>query len=335
MISICILQTSVNRIAKVVGILFFMLCTTSYAYLLRLDEDLNNGWDDPDYVNLQKTTADGNILQVTKAYDEGVEQIYSFSDWDGDQAPWIENVIVRIYGKKSGNVSPLQIRVSLGGCWLSPTKTITMTDSYSLKSVSWSVGSGNPYWTVHQSNTLRVGITAPQIDLNAYFNFDYIYVNIGENEDEWYEGICKWETNYNILFDDADATFIGTSPNYDHSGHRICGVGDINLDTIDDFIIEQFDDGSQDFVNSIFLVFGSSSLSKNTSLSGYPSIVDVCEPICQAYDNAELSNTGDLDGDGNDDLLLGTPNLSPGYNFIFPGRSSGWTSIKQPSFCKS
>ncbi len=332
-----LLSTTV-QIAWLLSCSIFLWSSMSYALyysgyfdILPPDQNLSGdgGWNEPSNWERVKEPLlpDGNRITLTSA-DAGEEQIFRFSDPRGDQKPFVNKVRVSIYGIKVGSPSAFQVRICLAGCWLT-SQTISMTTAYTWNYTDFIVPSGAPEWTIHQVENLRCGFIAPQIDVNNYYVIDTIRAYAVGDQDENYDGNLRLDCDEDesISLDDSDASFVGTSTYYDHSGERISGVGDINLDGVDDFIIKNFCDGMPYMTNAIHLVFGSSTLSASTSLSGYPSITHWEYQMSQAYNVAELSNCGDITGDGEADLLIGTPNLYPGYSFLFPGRSSiDWSS---------
>jgi len=113
----------------------------------------------------------------------------------------------------------------------------------------------------------------------------------------------------------------------DNSGYSVSGVGDINGDGFDDFLI-----GAPNYKNGagkIYLFFGKSSGwdgDNNLSKADASFIGE------QSGDHAGLSVKGakDVNNDGYDDILIGTPynkdgGISSGKVYLILGKSSGWT----------
>jgi Ca2+-binding RTX toxin-like protein len=106
----------------------------------------------------------------------------------------------------------------------------------------------------------------------------------------------------------------------DSSGRSVSSAGDINGDGLDDLII-----GSN--IGRSYVVFGSSSefgaslnLSSLNGKNGFTIIQSDDEP------EKSVSGAGDINGDGLDDLIIGTPyaNRSTGRSYVVFGSSSGF-----------
>ncbi|MEH2369399.1 beta strand repeat-containing protein [Nostoc sp.] len=121
----------------------------------------------------------------------------------------------------------------------------------------------------------------------------------------------------------------------DLSGNSVSSAGDINGDGFDDLIIgtSGADPNGQDSAGSSYVVFGSSSgfgasfnLSSLNGSNGF---------VINGIDSGDLSgysvsNAGDINNDGFDDLIIGAPNASPngqsysGKSYVVFGSSSGF-----------
>ncbi|VEP17037.1 putative calcium-binding protein,FG-GAP repeat protein [Hyella patelloides LEGE 07179] len=125
---------------------------------------------------------------------------------------------------------------------------------------------------------------------------------------------------------DGSKGFVIRGDNYDRSGRSVSNAGDINGDGIDDIIIgapyvDVIGGGGESYV-----VFGSNDVGNSGSLelseldgnNGFTITgVDV-------YDRSgwSVSNAGDINGDGIDDLLIGAPNAEYGYYSNYNSGSS-------------
>ncbi|MHC0061785.1 Ig-like domain-containing protein [Nostoc sp. UIC 10890] len=125
---------------------------------------------------------------------------------------------------------------------------------------------------------------------------------------------------------------------YDNSGFSVSNAGDINGDGIDDLIIGAINadpNGTRDAGES-YVVFGGSSVGSTgslnlSSLNGSNGFVingiDVLD-----YSGVSVSNAGDINGDGIDDLIIGAQNADSNGNrtagksyVVFGGSSVGST----------
>jgi hypothetical protein len=126
----------------------------------------------------------------------------------------------------------------------------------------------------------------------------------------------------------ADASFIGESAG-DNSGEVISGAGDVNGDGFDDLIIGAVgNDEAGALSGQTYLVFGrSSGWSMDTDLSD----ADASFIGEEANDRSgfSVSDTGDINGDGYDDILIGAPQNSEGGTYagqvyLILGKRTGW-----------
>ncbi len=167
------------------------------------------------------------------------------------------------------------------------------------------------------------------MDVNNYFSIGYIRASAVGDQDSNYSGKFSW--GYDRSLETAEASFIGARDG-EKSGHNVSPLGDINLDGYDDFAI-----GASSFwemiKNRVYLVFGGTTMSLNvdTPLSTYPSLTD--EEIF--HFGFHVSYAGDIDDDGDDDVLLGAPYTSiysGGSAYLYSGKSSGWIATTSTEF---
>jgi len=133
--------------------------------------------------------------------------------------------------------------------------------------------------------------------------------------------------------EDADASFIGENE-YDKSGGAVAGIGDVNGDGLDDFIIGADEaDVGETYSGIVYLFFGrSSGWSKDVVLSES----DASFIGAQAFEHAgsSLAGVGDVNRDGYDDILIGAPQSDDdrsldqrhlvGRTYLILGHSDGW-----------
>ncbi|QSJ15475.1 FG-GAP repeat protein [Nostoc sp. UHCC 0702] len=108
---------------------------------------------------------------------------------------------------------------------------------------------------------------------------------------------------------------------YDYSGSSVSSAGDINGDGIDDLII------GAPRARSSYVVFGSSSgFAANLNLSD----LNGSNGFVINVSGSSVSNAGDINGDGIDDVIIGAPFADPngqynaGSSYVVFGSSSGF-----------
>ena len=129
-----------------------------------------------------------------------------------------------------------------------------------------------------------------------------------------------WAMNTNLSM--VDASFFGENEN-DRLGNSGAGVGDVNGDGYDDILI-----GAQHYDNrkgKTYLILGKPSgwtINNNLSKADASFIGE------HENDNSgwSVSGAGDVNGDGNDDILIGAPyyNNIKGKTYLILGKPSGW-----------
>lgn len=142
------------------------------------------------------------------------------------------------------------------------------------------------------------------------------------------KGRSSWDSSYSLS--QADASFLGESK-FDYAGREVSGVGDVNNDSIDDFMISAygFDYGGQ-ATGKAYLVLGKSSgWGTDVSLASVP-ISFVGEGISSNCSGVNIAGVGDVNGDHKDDILLGffdsLGNPGKGKAYLILGKSTGWTT---------
>jgi DNA-binding MarR family transcriptional regulator len=136
-----------------------------------------------------------------------------------------------------------------------------------------------------------------------------------------------WAKNTSLSM--ADVSFIGEHME-DHAGFSVSGVGDVNGDKYDDFVIGALgnDDHGSD-AGKTYLIFGKAAgWTKNTNLSkADASFVGEHE---EDNSGCSVSYLGDVNGDGYNDILIGARlnsdgGLQAGKAYLIFGKVKGWT----------
>jgi hypothetical protein len=140
--------------------------------------------------------------------------------------------------------------------------------------------------------------------------------------------IASWGKDFDLA--DAHASFAGED-DYDASGRKVAGAGDVNGDGYDDFLIGAPEDSDYgDTVGQTYLILGNATISswgKSLNLSAaHASFIG--ENLGDEAGH-EVAGAGDINGDGYDDLLICAPYHSnggkyAGKTYLILGKGSGW-----------
>ncbi|MFA6028205.1 MAG: integrin alpha, partial [Patescibacteria group bacterium] len=127
-----------------------------------------------------------------------------------------------------------------------------------------------------------------------------------------------------ISLADADAEFTGEAAG-DHAGWSVSSVGDLNNDSYDDFLIGA--NGADSYTGAAYLIYGQATLYSGTiSLSD----ADVKFTGEAPYDDAgySVSNAGDVNNDGYDDILIGADGVDnyAGAVYLIYGQETLYSS---------
>jgi len=169
----------------------------------------------------------------------------------------------------------------------------------------------------------RLGSVSGAGDVNGD-GFDDVIVGAFDNDDGIPGGGAAYvifgASNLSGNFDmgggvqSADVTIFGKA-NSDRFGLTVSGGGDVNGDGFDDFLVgaDRNDDGGTYNGGAAYVFFGASNLSGTKSLGGADSAdVTVLGKGVSDRFSYGLSNAGDINDDGFDDIMMGAHNNNDG-----------------------
>lgn len=146
-----------------------------------------------------------------------------------------------------------------------------------------------------------------------------VYLFLGRQAADWGRGL-------NLA--DADASFVGEAA-YDWAGGAVAGVGDVNGDGYDDFLVGAYgSDERADAAGKTYLFLGRQDVAwgQNASLAN----ADATFLGEAGGDNAgaAVAGAGDVNGDGYDDFLIGAYGsadvaVTAGEAYLMLGRAAG------------
>ncbi|MBD3351775.1 MAG: hypothetical protein GF364_09850, partial [Candidatus Lokiarchaeota archaeon] len=213
-------------------------------------------------------------------------------------------------------------------------------------SLDFAVDNANAsYLGIHQTDYAGYSVSGVG-DVNGDTFGDFIIGSVYNDDGGWAAGQVylifgddsDWGTDINLT--NADVTFTAESGG-DHAGWSISGVGDVNGDTLNDFVIGAHENSEADSdAGQVYLILGKSKWESEYDLSNTDA------SFLGESDSDRLghmvSQAGDINNDGYDDFLItasgyAEQDTSLGKVYVIFGKDSGWsmdTSLKKtkPSF---
>jgi len=135
-----------------------------------------------------------------------------------------------------------------------------------------------------------------------------------------------WEMDVNLS--NVNASFIGEVAG-DYSGKGVSGVGDVNNDGFDDFIITSSNNNEgADFAGQSYLILGrADGWERGVSLSN--ANASFIGEIKYDYTGKHVSGAGDVNNDGFDDFIISSEandegGSNTGQTYLILGKADGW-----------
>jgi hypothetical protein len=125
-------------------------------------------------------------------------------------------------------------------------------------------------------------------------------------------------TNPGVSLSQADSSFLGEI-NDDGSGRSIANAGDVDGDGLDDIMIAAYRSSTYDSHDGkVYIILGSNLASGTVSLADAD--YELIGESGSRYAGYNIAGAGDVDGDGLDDIMIGTMDYR-GYIYIVLGKS--------------
>jgi hypothetical protein len=180
-------------------------------------------------------------------------------------------------------------------------------------------------------NDLIIG--APYADPNGTYNAGQSYVIYGRSSDKPFTNNV-----INVSTLSSSNGFVINGENGGKSGYFISKAGDINGDGISDLIIgaKNASVNGQEWVGKTYIVFGNKNgFGSSLNVSDLNGSNGFTINGINAFDNSgySVSNTGDINNDGIDDLILGAPNANNrgGETYVIYGSKAGFSKTLELS----
>jgi hypothetical protein len=151
----------------------------------------------------------------------------------------------------------------------------------------------------------------------GYQNAGQVYLIFGKK--------AGWSKDTSLT--ECDVTFTGDSWNR-YAGHSVAGAGDFNGDGYDDILVGVPRFGGASQYGEAFLILGKPSGWSDSSFTS-ASAIDFHGENSGDFAGSSVAGCGDVNGDGFDDILIGSPTNDDGGSdsgkaYLIFGNSSGW-----------